>query len=167
MSAIQTSLYLIAIALCAFSTGLTTRRVAGRSLRYFTAFLVVQSFAFLCELWIAHPATPYKALALGALMSRALDRDGCWRRLHAATHLLGSCRHRLGEPTAADELAVLEGHPHHDADVHRGFRRAGPLVSEAMSRAAARSARRAVAALGRLAAGHRVHHLGAGHRANA
>jgi len=72
-----TSLYLIAIALCIFSTGLTTRRVAGRSLRYFTAFLVVQSFAFLCELWIAHPATPYKALALGALMSGALLLAPC------------------------------------------------------------------------------------------
>lgn len=72
MSGIQTSLYLIAVALCAFSTGLTTRRVAGRPLRYFTAFLVVQSLAFLCELWIAHPATPYKAVGLGLLMSGAL-----------------------------------------------------------------------------------------------
>lgn len=67
-----TSIYLVAIALCLFATGLTTRRVAGRSLRYFTAFLVVQSLMFLCELWIAHPATPYKALALGALMSGGL-----------------------------------------------------------------------------------------------
>jgi AraC-like DNA-binding protein len=77
MSDIQTSLYLIAIALCAFSTGLTTRRNAGRPLRYFTAFLIVQSLAFLCELWIAHPATPYKAIALGALMSGALLLAPC------------------------------------------------------------------------------------------
>jgi AraC-like DNA-binding protein len=72
-----TSLYLIAIALCAFSTGLTTRRVAGRSLRYFTAFLVVQSLSFLCELWIAHPATSYKAVGLGLLMSGALLLAPC------------------------------------------------------------------------------------------
>src|ERR1043165_4607599 len=72
-----TSLYLIAIALCAFCTGLTTRRVAGRSLRYFTAFLVVQSLSFACELWIAHPATPFKAVALGVLMSGALLLAPC------------------------------------------------------------------------------------------
>jgi AraC-like DNA-binding protein len=72
-----TSLYLIAIALCVFSTGLTTRRVAGRSLRYFTAFLVVQSLSFLCELWIAHPATSYKAVGLGLLMSGALLLAPC------------------------------------------------------------------------------------------
>jgi AraC-like DNA-binding protein len=72
-----TSLYLVAIALCVFSTGLTTRRVAGRSLRHFTAFLVVQSLSFLCELWIAHPATPYKAVGLGLLMSGALLLAPC------------------------------------------------------------------------------------------
>ena len=72
-----TYLYLIAIALCAFSTGLTTRRVGGRSLRYFTTFLVVQSLSFLCELWIAHPATPYKAVGLALLMSGALLLAPC------------------------------------------------------------------------------------------
>jgi len=77
MSGIQTSLYLIAIALCVFSTALTTRRVAGRSLRYFTAFLVVESLSFACELWIAHPATPYKAVGLGLLMSSALLLAPC------------------------------------------------------------------------------------------
>jgi len=77
MSGVQTSLYLIAVALCAFSTGLTTRRVSGRPLRYFAAFLIVQSFSFLCELWIAHPATPYKSLGLGALMSSALLLAPC------------------------------------------------------------------------------------------
>lgn len=72
-----TTLYLVASALCVFSTGLTTRRVAGRSLRYFTAFLVVQSLSFLCELWIAHPATSYKAVALGLLMSGGLLLAPC------------------------------------------------------------------------------------------
>ncbi|HEU4590517.1 MAG TPA: helix-turn-helix transcriptional regulator [Steroidobacteraceae bacterium] len=77
MSAIQTSLYLVAVALCVFSTGLTTRRMAGRPLRFFTAFLVIQSCLFFCELWIAHTATPYKALALGVLMSGALLLAPC------------------------------------------------------------------------------------------
>ena len=77
MSGIQIYLYLVAIALCVFSTGLTTRRGAGRPLRYFTAFLVVQSLSFLCELWIAHPATQYKAVALGVLMSGALLLAPC------------------------------------------------------------------------------------------
>src|SRR6186997_588072 len=77
MSGIQTSKYLIAIALCVFSTGLTTRRGAGRPLRYFTTVVLVQSLAFLCELWIAHPSTPYKAVALGALMSGALLLAPC------------------------------------------------------------------------------------------
>ncbi len=77
MSGIQTSLYLVAIALCAFSTGLTSRRAAGGPSRYFRMFLIVQSFSFLCELWIAHPATSWKALGLGALMSSALLLAPC------------------------------------------------------------------------------------------
>src|SRR3954469_10803455 len=77
MSAVQFSLYLVAITLCVFSTALTTRGAAGKPLRWFTAFLGVQSFAFLCELWMAHPATPYKAAALALLMSSALLLAPC------------------------------------------------------------------------------------------
>jgi AraC-like DNA-binding protein len=73
MSAIQTSLYLVAVALCVFSTGLTSRTAeGGRRLTFFTGYLAIQSVAFTCELLIAHPATPLKSLWLGLLMSSSL-----------------------------------------------------------------------------------------------
>jgi AraC-like DNA-binding protein len=73
MSAIQTSLYLVAVALCIFSTGLTTRRRGqGRQFTFFTGYLVIQSAAFAFELLMAHPATPLKSLWLGLLMSSSL-----------------------------------------------------------------------------------------------
>jgi AraC-like DNA-binding protein len=73
MNAIQTSLYLVAVALCIFSTGLTTRRAGGGApLRFFTGYLIIQSAAFVFELLIAHPATPLKSLWLGLLMSSSL-----------------------------------------------------------------------------------------------
>ena len=59
MSGIETSLYLVAVALSTFCTALTTRR--GPALTFFTGFLIIQSVTFLCELLIAHPATPLKA----------------------------------------------------------------------------------------------------------
>lgn len=47
----QTSLYLIAVALCIFSTGLTTRKAGrGAPLTFFTVYLVIQSAAFVFEL---------------------------------------------------------------------------------------------------------------------
>jgi len=102
-----TSLYLIAIALCVFSTGLTTRRGAGRSLRYFTAFLVVQSLSFLCELWIAHPATPYKAIGLGLLMSGGLLLAPClW--LAVQEGVTGQAP-RLRELPRAHVMAIVAG----------------------------------------------------------
>jgi AraC-like DNA-binding protein len=76
VSGIQTSLYLVAAALSVFCTGLTAR-FRGRSLRYFTAFLVIQSGTFLCELLMAHPATPLKALWLSLLMSGSLLLAPC------------------------------------------------------------------------------------------
>jgi AraC-like DNA-binding protein len=73
VSSIQITLYLIAVALCIFSTGLTTRRTGrGAPLRFFTWYLVIQSAAFAFELLIAHPATPLKSVWLGLLMSSSL-----------------------------------------------------------------------------------------------
>ncbi len=72
MSAMQTSLYLIAIALCIFSTALTSRKSGGAPLAYFTGYLVIQSAAFAFELLISHPATPLKSLWLALLMSSSL-----------------------------------------------------------------------------------------------
>ncbi len=77
MSAFSTSLYLVAVALCLFSTGLTTRAARGQPYRFFTFFLVIQSVVFLCELLIAHPATPFKALWLALLMSSSLLLAPC------------------------------------------------------------------------------------------
>ena len=77
MSALHTSLYLVAVTLCLFSTGLTTRAARGRPLTFFTGFLLIQSVTFLCELLIAHPATPFKALWLALLMSSSLLLAPC------------------------------------------------------------------------------------------
>jgi AraC-like DNA-binding protein len=72
MNAIQTSLYLIAVALCIFSTAFTTRQARGAPLRYFTWFLIIQSANFAFELLAAHPATPLKGVWLGLLMASSL-----------------------------------------------------------------------------------------------
>lgn len=73
---VQTSLYLVAVALCVFCTGLTSR-LRERPLTWFTAFLVIQSGTFLCELLMAHPATPLKSLWLALLMSGSLLLAPC------------------------------------------------------------------------------------------
>ena len=73
MSTIQAALYLVAVALCMFSTALTTRQVVrNQPLTYFTGYLLIQSAAFVFELLIAHPATPFKALWLALLMASSL-----------------------------------------------------------------------------------------------
>ena len=73
MSTIQTSLYLVAAALCLFTTGLTTRRATRtRPLRYFTLFLLIQAALFGCELLMSHPGTPFKSLWLALLMAGSL-----------------------------------------------------------------------------------------------
>jgi len=73
MSTIQAALYLIAVALCMFSTALTTRHAAPHQpLRFFTWYLLIQSAAFVFELLIAHPATPMKSLWLALLMASSL-----------------------------------------------------------------------------------------------
>jgi AraC-like DNA-binding protein len=77
MSAIQVSLYLVAVVLCIFSTGLTTRTARGTPPRFFTAFLLIQSAAFALELLIAHPSTPLKSLWLALLMSGSLLLAPC------------------------------------------------------------------------------------------
>ena len=77
MSTIQAALYLIAVALCIFSTALTTRAARGKPLGYFTGYLLIQSAAFVFELLIAHPATPLKALWLALLMGSSLWMAPC------------------------------------------------------------------------------------------
>ncbi len=106
MSGIQTSLYLVAVALCVFCTGLTAR-LRGQPLTYFTAFLVIQSGTFLCELLMAHPATPLKALWLGMLMSGSLLLAPClWLAFQQS---IGGVRLRLRDLPRAHGLVILAG----------------------------------------------------------
>jgi len=112
MSTIQTSLYLIAAALCVFSTGLTTRAGRAKPLTFFTGFLLIQSVAFALELLMAHPSTPLKALSLALLMWSSLLLAPClWLAFQES---IGGTRPALRDvprlhwlPIAAGALLVL------------------------------------------------------------
>ena len=107
MNGIQTSLYLIAVALCIFCTGLTTRASRGRPLTWFTGFLVIQSATFLFELLISHPATPLKALWLGLLMSGSLLLAPClWLAFQES---IAGERPRLRELARGHWMAIAAG----------------------------------------------------------
>jgi len=105
MSGIETSLYLVAVALSTFCTALTTRR--GPALTYFTGFLIIQSVTFLCELLIAHPATPFKAIWLALLMSGSLLLAPClWMAFQES---IAGVRPRLRQLPRAHWVAVAAG----------------------------------------------------------
>ncbi|HEV7609402.1 MAG TPA: helix-turn-helix transcriptional regulator [Steroidobacteraceae bacterium] len=108
MGAIQTSLYLVAVALCIFSTGLTTRRAGGGApLRFFTGYLVIQSAAFVFELLIAHPAMPLKSLWLGLLMSSSLLVAPClWLAFRES---IGGERPKLAELSRGHWITIAAG----------------------------------------------------------
>jgi AraC-like DNA-binding protein len=107
MSSIQTSLYLVAVALCIFCTALTSRAARGKPLTFFTAFLVTQSATFLFELLIAHPATPLKSLWLALLMSCSLLLAPClWLAFQES---IGGVRPRLRELPRIHWLAIAAG----------------------------------------------------------
>ncbi len=108
LSSIQITLYLIAVALCVFSTGLTTRRAGtGVPLRFFTWYLVIQSAAFAFELLIAHPSTPLKSLWLALLMSCSLLVAPClWLAFRES---IGGARPRLLELPRGHWLAIAVG----------------------------------------------------------
>lgn len=106
MSGVQTSLYLVAVALCVFCTGLTSR-MRGRPLRFFTAFLIIQSGTFLCELLMAHPATPLKSLWLSLLMSGSLLLAPClWLAFQES---IAGFRPRLAELPRGHLWAIAAG----------------------------------------------------------
>jgi AraC-like DNA-binding protein len=103
---IQTSLYLVAVSLCVFCTGLTSR-MRGRPLTWFTAFLVIQSGTFLCELLMAHPATPLKSLWLALLMSGSLLLAPClWLAFQES---VGGVRMRLRDLPRAHGWIIAAG----------------------------------------------------------
>lgn len=107
MSAMQTSLYLIAVALCIFSTALTSRRSGGAPLAFFTRYLVIQSAAFAFELLISHPATPLKSVWLALLMSSSLLVAPClWLAFRES---IGGERVRLADLTRGHWLAIAAG----------------------------------------------------------
>jgi AraC-like DNA-binding protein len=108
VTSIQIVLYLIAVALCIFSTGLTTRRAGnGTPLRFFTWYLVIQSAAFACELLIAHPSTPLKSVWLGLLMSSSLLLAPClWLAFQES---IGGARPNLRALPLGHWLAIALG----------------------------------------------------------
>ena len=106
MTGMQTSLYLVAVAVCVFCTGLTTRAARG-PLKFFTAFLVIQSITFTCELLMAHPSTPLKALWLALLMSSSLLLAPClWL---AFQENLGGTRPKLRELSRTHGWVIVAG----------------------------------------------------------
>jgi AraC-like DNA-binding protein len=101
---IQTSLYLVAVALCVFCTGLVTRR---KPMTYFTGFLVIQSATFLFELLMAHPATPLKSVWLGLLMSGSLLLAPClWLAFQES---IAGVRPRWTELPRAHVITIVAG----------------------------------------------------------
>ena len=108
MGAMQTSLYLIAVALCIFSTGLTTRKASrGAPLTFFTLYLVIQSAAFAFELLISHQATPLKSLWLALLMSSSLLVSPClWLAFRES---IGGARPKLVDLSRGHWIAVAVG----------------------------------------------------------
>lgn len=112
MSAIQTSLYFVAVALCLFSTGLFSARPGaqsrrGRPLRFFTAFLLIQSAVFAFELLMAHPAMPLKSLTLALLMSSSLLLAPClWLAFRES---VGGQRQALREIPRVHVIPVIAG----------------------------------------------------------
>jgi AraC-like DNA-binding protein len=108
MNTLQVALYLVAVALCLFSTALTTRRTErGRPLAFFTWYLLIQSAAFVFELLIAHPAAPLKALWLALLMASSLCVAPClWL---AFREVVAGSRPALKDLPRAHWLVVCAG----------------------------------------------------------
>ena len=107
MNDLEISLYLIAVALCIFCTGLTTRAARGTPMTFFTGFLVIQSCTFLGELLIAHPATPLKSLWLALLMSGSLLLAPClWLAFQES---VAGVRPRLRALPRGHVIAVIAG----------------------------------------------------------
>jgi len=107
MNSLQISLYLVAVALCIFSTGLTTRKQRGTPPSYFTGYLVIQSAAFAFELLMAHPAMPLKSLWLGLLMASSLLMAPClWLAFHES---VAGTRVRLAALPRAHFVTIAAG----------------------------------------------------------
>ena len=111
MSSMQTSLYLIAVALCIFSTGLTTRRAGrGAPLTFFTVYLVIQSAAFVVRAADLASRDAAQVAVVGLLMSSSLLVAPClWLAFQesiggARPRLLAICREVIGWRLPQDSL---------------------------------------------------------------
>lgn len=72
MGAVQ-SLYLVALALCLFSTGIAHGKLRRHGTpSYLTIYLFLEALCFLFELLVGHPGSPLKALWMSLLMATSL-----------------------------------------------------------------------------------------------
>lgn len=73
-TALQSSLYSAAAAVCVFSAGLlrSPRTRLARAPAWFTLFLILEALAFVLELLMVHPAAPLKGLWLALRMGLSL-----------------------------------------------------------------------------------------------
>jgi AraC-like DNA-binding protein len=109
MNGVETSLYSVASALCVFSAGLLRGRAGVRSKGeiYFTAFLVIEALSFICEVLMAHPATPLKCVWLGGRMGLSLLIAPClWLVIRESS---GPRRPKLTELGKWHWIAVVAG----------------------------------------------------------
>jgi len=97
MGTVISSLYTVSFTMCLFSFGLVhDRRVRrGRALSWLACFLVAESTSFACELLIAYPDAPLKALWLGLRLGASLFLAPClWL---AVREVAGPTRPRFAE----------------------------------------------------------------------
>jgi len=97
MGTVIGSLYTASFTMCLFSLGLVRdRRVRrGRALSWLAWFLVVETASFACELLIAYPDAPLKALWLGLRLDASLFLAPClWLAVREAAE---STRPRFAE----------------------------------------------------------------------
>ena len=109
MNAVQSSLYTVAIALCAFGAGLMRSRkaLAGLSVSWLTVFLGIETVVFGLELLMVHPATPLKGLWLGLRMGLSLLIAPClW---FVIRETVGGVRPRLSDLGRGHRFAILAG----------------------------------------------------------
>lgn len=109
MNGIQSSLYTVAIAWCAFGAGLlrSRRTPAGLPLSWLTVFLGIGSAVFALELLMIHPATPLKGLWLGLRLGGSLLIAPClWLVIRETVE---GVRPRLADLGRGHAAAVLAG----------------------------------------------------------
>jgi len=109
MNGVETSLYSAAFALCVFSAGLMRSKAEARvrGMTCFTAFLTIEALSFVCELLMAHPATPLKNLWLGLRMGLSLLLAPClWLVIRESVEIP---RPRLGALGRWHWVAVAAG----------------------------------------------------------